>query len=214
MSYIAGIDEAGRGPLIGPMVIAIVAAKEQKLHLIEKLGVRDSKLLTPSRRERLRRVLEETLDYISMRVVSPEEIDRAVEGVTYENLNHLELSLIADLIKKAVREVEIVRVYVDSPDPIPSRFRDKLALEVDGDVEVIVENHADEKYVIVSAASIVAKTERDRIIEKLKREYGDFGSGYPSDPRTIAFIRSLLEGGRDLPPIVRRSWKTLNRIKI
>lgn len=209
---VAGVDEAGRGPLIGPMVVALAAVEEEKLSLLQKLGTRDSKLLTPARRRRLRVVLESVLDYVAFRVVAPEEIDRAVMGEGYENLNHLELTVVAELVRRAVREAGVARVYVDSPDPVARRFEERLRSELAG-VDVIAENHADRRYVIVSAASILAKTERDRIIEELKSVYGDFGSGYPSDPKTRLFVEKWIEEHGEPPPIVRRSWKTLKRLR-
>lgn len=213
MTRIAGVDEAGRGPIIGPMVIALVGTDESKIHILEKLGVKDSKLLTPSRRERLRRLLEQILDYVTIRVIQPQEIDEAVRGTKYKNLNHLELLIVAELIRKAVSEFKVERVYVDSPDPVPGRFEEQLYSIVNGNVEIVAENHADSRYTIVAAASIIAKTEREKLIEELKRTYGDFGSGYPSDPKTRTFVKKLLETSRELPPIVRKSWKTLERLR-
>ena len=79
-------------------------------------------------------------------------------------------------------------------------------------IRIISEHYADETYPLVSAASIMAKVRRDSEIQKLKDIYGDFGSGYPSDPRTRDFLRRLLSGGEEVPPIVRRTWKTLQRL--
>ncbi len=212
MALVAGVDEAGRGPLIGPMVVAIACADEAKLRALERLGVRDSKLLTPARRERLRHVLEQFLDYFAVRVVQPEEVDRAVQGLDFGSLNELELSVMAELIQQALERVEVERVYVDSPDPLPERFAKRLSQRVGTRVEIVAENRADSKYVIVSAASIIAKTERDRIIRKLKDIYGDFGSGYPSDPKTREFVKKWIEREGSLPPIVRKSWSTLEKL--
>ncbi|QOJ79757.1 ribonuclease HII [Infirmifilum lucidum] len=194
------------------MVVAIACAGEAKLRRLEGLGVRDSKLLTPARRERLRRVLEQLLDYFAVRVVQPEEVDRAVQGLSFGNLNELELSLMAELIQQALERVSVEKVYVDSPDPLPERFGRRLSQRVGTRVEVVAESHADSKYVIVSAASIIAKTERDRIIRELKSTYGDFGSGYPSDPKTREFVKRWIEREGSLPPIVRKSWSTLERL--
>lgn len=206
------MDEAGRGPLIGPMVVALAAIEERKLPALERAGVRDSKLLSPRRRERLRRVLDSVLDYVAVRVVQPEEIDRAVRGEGFGSLNELELSVFAELVRRAAEEAGVRVVYVDSPDPVAGRFGERLRASAGVDVEVVAENGADAKYTIVAAASIVAKVERDRLIEQLKREYGDFGSGYPSDPKTRLFVKRWIEERGEPPPIVRRSWKTLERL--
>lgn len=103
-------------------------------------------------------------------------------------------------------------VYIDSPDPRPERFRDIIKKNVGSNVEVVAMNNADKLIPVVSAASIVAKVVRDSIIEKLHKEYGDFGSGYPSDPRTIAFLRDWVRRYGNLPPIVRRSWSTVRKL--
>ncbi|WP_236944851.1 ribonuclease HII [Infirmifilum uzonense] len=212
MAWIAGVDEAGRGPVIGPMVVALVALDESRIGILENIGVKDSKMLSPSRRERIRKILEEILEYTAIRVVQPREIDEAVEGISSENLNSLEATVIADLVLQALKKIGLSRVYVDSPDPVAERFGRILATRINKDIVVVAENHADIKYPIVSAASIIAKSEREKIISELKRVYGDFGSGYPSDPKTREFLKRLLENNRELPPIVRRSWKTLSRL--
>lgn len=195
----AGIDEAGRGPVIGPMVIAIVGWSNSEA---EGIGVKDSKQLTPSGRSRLYRLIVSKAPCVRHIVVEPGEID---EYVNRGLLNELEANKMSELIKSCSG---ITRVYVDSPDPDPNRF--KGFINVKG-VELIVLNHADETIPLVSAASIVAKVIRDTIINKLKETYGDFGSGYPSDPRTISALRKWINNGT-LPPIVRRSWRTVRRM--
>lgn len=213
MQLVAGIDEAGRGPMIGPMVIALAGVDESRYGVLSDLGVRDSKLLSPMRRERLRRRLLGVLDLVIVRIISPEKIDGAVWGRQYANLNELELATMVELIREALESKNLVRVYVDSPDPNPRRFQEKIRDMLQGyRVEIIAENDADKKYPIVSAASIVAKTERDRIIDMLKQEYGDFGSGYPSDPRTRQFAKEWLLRHGEPPPIARKSWKSWKKI--
>jgi len=210
---VAGIDEAGRGPLIGPMVVAIACADSVKLKWLEALGVKDSKLVSPGRREKIRRALDSILEYSALRVVPPDEIDRAVQRVGFASLNELELRVMAELVLEARKRVPVEKVYVDSPDPVPERFGRRLSELIGGGVEVVAENHADRKHIIVSAASIIAKTERERIVSELKKIYGDFGSGYPSDPKTRRFVAMWIERKGALPPIVRRSWSTLKNLK-
>ncbi|WP_291767356.1 ribonuclease HII [Caldivirga sp. UBA161] len=195
----AGIDEAGRGPVIGPMVIAIVGWSNSEA---EGIGVKDSKQLTPSGRSRLYKLIVSKAPCVKHIVIEPGEID---EYVNRGLLNELEAIKMSELIKACSGAT---RVYVDSPDPDPSRFRGFINAK---DVELIVLNHADESIPLVSAASIVAKVIRDTIISRLKETYGDFGSGYPSDPRTIDALRRWVNGG-SLPPIVRRSWRTVRRM--
>lgn len=202
---VAGVDEAGRGPLLGPMVIAIASISREKEELLVRMGVRDSKALTPSRRRALRALLERVLDYYAVRVVEPAEVD---EAVSKGQLNLLEARIIAELVRQAASEVELEVVYVDSPDPVPERFERLLTSLIREGVRVVAENGADAKYVVVGAASIIAKTERDRIVEELKRKYGDFGSGYPSDPKTREFAERWLREHGEPPPFARKSWST------
>lgn len=204
--FVGGIDEAGRGPVIGPMVMAIAVIDD--MDKLKNVGVRDSKELSPQGRSRLLNVLRSILTYMDYEVIEPEIIDRYV----YLNaLNKLEAEVAVKLIGRALRIVNLVRVYIDSPDPNAKRYGDLIRRSV-GSVEVISMNKADKLIPIVSAASIIAKVTRDSIIEELHREYGDFGSGYPSDPRTIGFLRNWVREHGDLPPIVRRSWSTIRRL--
>ncbi|MEM0094132.1 MAG: ribonuclease HII [Thermofilum sp.] len=208
--YLAGVDEAGRGPLFGPMVIAIAVIGEEKERLLAELGVRDSKLLTPSRREVVRAQMEKLLDFYSLRVVEPREID---EAVSRGGLNLLEAKVICELVRRALEKTPLGVVYVDSPDPKPERFGSLLSQMLGGSVRVVARNGADRDFAIVAAASILAKTERDRLVEQLKRRYGDFGSGYPSDPRTREFAEKWLREHGEPPPFARKSWSTWSSLR-
>lgn len=193
---VAGIDEAGRGPVVGPLVVAIVASSRQEA--LRALGVRDSKLLTPRRREVLYGELLAIAECIQYIVIEPATID---EYVARHRLNALEAEAMARLIGLCNADV----YYVDSPDPKPERFGRALA-EATG--RRVVAMNRGEAVPVVAAASIVAKVVRDRLIASLRDAYGDFGSGYPSDPKTRAALRSGL-----LPPeCVRRSWSTLSSL--
>ncbi|MFP3215925.1 MAG: ribonuclease HII [Vulcanisaeta sp.] len=199
------MDEAGRGPVIGPMVVAIAVIDD--MDKLRSIGVRDSKELSPQARSRLMNRLRSILVYMDYEVIEPEVIDKYV----YMNaLNKLEAEVTIKLIMKALKNVELSVVYVDSPDPDADRYGELIRRAVG--IEVISMNKADKLIPIVSAASIIAKVVRDSIIEDLHSRYGDFGSGYPSDPRTIEFLRSWVREHGDLPPIVRRSWSTIKRI--
>ncbi|GAB6946785.1 ribonuclease HII [Vulcanisaeta sp. JCM 16161] len=205
--FVGGIDEAGRGPVIGPMVMAIVVVDD--MNRLRAMGVKDSKELSPTGRARLFSILKSTLNYMDYEVIEPGTIDNYV----YMNaLNILEVEIAAKLINRALSNVSPQVVYIDSPDPKPGRFRDMVKRGVEGNVEIVAMNNADKLVPVVSAASIVAKVVRDSIIEELHREYGDFGSGYPSDPRTITFLRDWIRRHGDLPPIVRRSWSTVRKL--
>lgn len=206
---IAGVDDAGRGCVIGPLVVAGVLMPEDKLKLLEQIGVRDSKELTPKRRERLAEEIRKIAEKIKVVKVPPREVDRIVfRGVKYRRLNWLEAKVMARVISELKPEI----AYVDASDVLEERFKEQILEEIPAGIEVVSEHDADAKYPIVSAASIIAKTERDKEIQKLRMKYGDFGSGYPSDPKTREFLLKCLKERGKYPDCVRKSWKTLRRL--
>ncbi len=212
MSFIAGIDEAGRGPMIGPMVIAMVYCPGEKLKLLASLGFKDSKKVAPSTRRRLAKILPSIGCGVEKVAVEPHLIDCAVRGECYQNLNYLEAAMAAGLINQVAQSIPLETVYIDSPDPVPDRYAEAVKSFLKIPVRLVVENYADEKYVIVGAASIVAKVERDSIIEELKKTYGDFGSGYPSDPKTKRFAVEWLKKNPEPPPIARKEWDSWKKL--
>lgn len=201
---ILGIDEAGRGPVIGPMVIAGLCFFEEDLLKLKKLGVKDSKLLHASTRKRLfNEILSIAKNYKIIKIEA-KEIDEAV--LSKLKITGLEAKYMAEIIN----ELKPTIAYIDSPMNNTEKFKSLLKEYLKISVEIICEIKADLKYPQVSAASIIAKVIRDEEIENLKKQYGDFGSGYPSDPRTSEFIKSLLEKG-ELPSYVRKSWKSIKK---
>ncbi|WP_297508756.1 ribonuclease HII [Thermococcus sp.] len=203
---VAGIDEAGRGPVIGPMVIATAVFDESKLPELKALGVRDSKRLSPKRREKLFEEIVKLADDYVILILSPEEIDSRGE-----TLNELEVEKFSEALNALKVKPDVV--YIDSADVEEARFGERIKDRLGFDVKVVAEHKADDKFLPVSAASILAKVTRDRAIEELKKGYGEIGSGYPSDPRTRAFLESYYKQHGEFPPIVRRSWKTLRKIE-
>ncbi|WP_088856545.1 ribonuclease HII [Thermococcus siculi] len=203
---LAGIDEAGRGPVIGPMVIAAVVVDEKNVPKLEELGVKDSKRLTPRRRERLFDEIIRLLDDYAILELWPDEIDSR-EGT----LNEFEVENFVKALNSLKVKPDVV--YIDAADVKEERFGEDIRKGLDFGAEIVAEHKADDKFVPVSAASIIAKVTRDRAIEALKEEYGEIGSGYPSDPRTRAFLENYFREHGDFPPIVRRSWKTLKKIE-
>lgn len=200
-----GIDEAGRGPLIGPMIIAGLCFRSEDLRLLRELGVRDSKLLSPQAREKL---FDEIMKLAQRKVIykiSAREIDEAV----FSSLKITGLE--AKYMAKIVEETDPEAVYIDSPLRDTSKFLSLIKLHLKKDYQIVCEIKADLKYVQVAAASIVAKVIRDSEIKELHKKYGDFGSGYPSDPRTIAFVKRMIEKGVMIEEI-RRSWKSLKKL--
>ncbi|MEM2454680.1 MAG: ribonuclease HII [Candidatus Bathyarchaeia archaeon] len=206
---ICGVDDAGRGPVIGPLVIVGVLVDENGLQELIQMGVKDSKMLSPKRREGLAAQILRVAKNYSVIKVQPWEIDNVVEGGKKLNrLNRLEARVMARIISELKPDI----AYVDASDVFPERFRQHILEGLPFEVDVISEHKADRIYPVVSAASIIAKVERDREIEKLKREYGDFGSGYPADPKTISFLKSWIEKYNSYPSFVRKSWKTAKKI--
>ncbi len=206
-NIIAGIDEAGRGAVLGPLVIAGVSISEGKLEKLEKLKVRDSKLLSPRRREHLSKEIEKVADNIMVLKVGPCKIDNyRNQGV---GLNRLEFMKMAEIISFLGPDA----VYVDSPDVKPERLA-KILSKSAGNARIVAEHKADVKYPVVSAASIVAKVARDEEIEKLKKKYGDLGPGYSSNPVTMSWMRQWLSKNRDFPEgVVRKTWITTGAVR-
>jgi ribonuclease HII len=102
--------------------------------------------------------------------------------------------------------------YVDACDVNPFRYAEMVRVHLPAACEIVSEHHADSTYPVVSAASIVAKVTRDKEITKLAKKYGKIGSGYPSDPETVAYLVSYIDEHRVSPPIARKSWKTVSTL--
>jgi ribonuclease HII len=210
---VAGVDDAGRGPIIGPLVIAGVLFPEDSQPGLKAIGVRDSKLLTPEARATLNIKIRSLATKLALAEAQPDEIDNFVfHGGRLRKLNFLEARMMAQVISELAPE----EAYVDASDVNEARYaeniRELLTADLKG-LKIFSEHHADRTYPIVSAASIVAKVRRDTIVQGLRGEYGDFGSGYITDPKTLAFLRDWRRTHKDYPPIVRLSWKTIKEIE-
>ncbi len=207
---ISGVDDAGRGSVIGPLAIAGISLEEKDLPKLVDLGVKDSKLLSPQKREELSYQIRELAIQYHTVLLSPAEIDRVVEtGKRLHKLNRLEAHAMARVI--AVLKPDIV--YVDASDVLPDRFKNHIAENLSFSLEIISEHKADLKYPIVSAASILAKVERDRMLSQLQKKYGNLGCGYPSDSNTIKFLECWIRKFGSYPDFVRKSWKPAKRVK-
>lgn len=201
-----GLDEAGRGSLLGPLVVGGYSIRRSALPRIGELGVKDSKLLSPERRAALYPQLARwgTRTSISL---SPADVDAAVGR---NELNLLEARGFARLI----RRVRPTIAFVDACDPIAARFGDLVGRLSHNVCPVDARHRADRDLLVVGAASIVAKVRRDRAMERLRGQLGEgIGSGYPSDERTREFVRGHLRSDGDRPPWIRYSWKTLETLK-
>jgi len=207
---IAGVDDAGRGCVIGPLVVAGVLMKEEDITKLVQLGVKDSKLLSPRRRETLDVEIKRITIKYSVIKLPPKDIDRVVQtGIKLHKLNRLEAQTMAKIIEMLKPDL----AYVDASDVLEERFKQHILELLPFKIKVVSEHKADRKYPIVSAASIIAKVKRDNEIAELKKKYGDFGCGYPTDPKTISFLRRCLKKFGKYPDCVRKSWKPAKRAK-
>jgi len=205
---ICGVDEAGRGPVIGPLVICAYCIDEAQFIELQKLNPKDSKLLTPKQRESFYKKLVKLSKDFKISAISAKEIDS--RNAVGTNLNQLEALKIAELLDDLRPDV----VYVDSPtSPKAEKFAEMiLKTSIHKDIKIIAEHKADVKYPVVSAASILAKVDRDEEIEIIKKEIGyDFGSGYPADPITMKFVKEHWENS--LAQYIRKSWGTIKDLE-
>ena len=206
----SGVDEAGRGAVIGPLVIAGVSLSEKDLPKLVDLGVKDSKLLSPQRREELAVQIRELALNCHTVFLAPAEIDLVVEsGRRLHKLNRLEAQAMARVITILNPDV----VYVDASDVLADRFGEHIAENLQFKPKIVSEHKADLTYPIVSAASIIAKVERDQVISQLQKKHGNMGCGYPSDSNTIKFLENWIRKFGSYPDFVRKSWKTSKRVK-
>ncbi|MBU0498127.1 MAG: ribonuclease HII [Candidatus Thermoplasmatota archaeon] len=201
---IAGVDEAGRGPVIGPLVIAIVATDTPTD--LTHLGLRDSKTLTPKKRENLAKEIKKIASHWKVLTIPASDIDTMRRTMT---LNQLEVYAFS----KVINTIQPPICYVDSADVKEQRFADHILAQLTYKPTIISEHKADARYPIVSAASIIAKTIRDELVADIEKQLSKqlslpMGSGYPADPITKEFLRAWVNKYHSLPPQVRHSWKT------
>jgi len=200
---ICGVDDAGRGSMIGPMVIAGITIGKKDINKLRKLGVRDSKKLSPKKRELLYKEIIKIVDAYHVIRIPPKTIDRYVFK---HNLNHLEARKMAEVITNLKPDLS----YVDSCDVNASRFGHEIS-DLCGKSKVKSYHYADSRFVVVSAASIIAKVSRDRSIARLNK-ISNLGSGYPSDKKSVNYVNKLISSKKSLPPSVRKSWKPVQKM--
>jgi ribonuclease HII len=204
---IIGVDEAGRGCIIGPMVICAAAINPLEEYHLKELGVKDSKKLSPAQRERLYPKVAHMCKYVTVKITA-QELNVLMDK---HNLNEIEAMKAASAIDAL--SLRGATVYIDSPDNVPAKFARRLERYTHHRGKIISENKADDTYLVVGAASIIAKVTRDREIERIKKEVGfDFNSGYTSDPITQGYIARRNEYPA-LLPYLRTKWSTLREDK-
>jgi ribonuclease HII len=223
---IIGLDEAGRGPVLGPMVIALVKISGQDLKSIENLSVKDSKKHSKNRREELFKIITNNYD-VRYEILEAKTIDKLRDTI---NLNKIEIMAFTKLINSVLKEEypnykdsnkiqkinTKIEIYIDAcssnEKAFANQIKSKLIVNDENNIKIIAEHKADENYKIVSAASIIAKVIRDREIEKYKNIYGEIGSGYTSDKITINYLKNYVAERGELPEIARMSWKTSKKL--
>ncbi len=212
MRYSIGVDEAGRGCVLGPLVVACVAANEADRRWFWAHNVRDSKIVPGPQRDMLARMIKKRC-WFQLAIAYPPEIDTAVRDRS-RTLNGLETELMADLLRSYIEdypERETIAL-IDAPSINAQGFLEKLyiASRWTDMSRLHAEHKADQHNRTVAAASILAKSERERLIEKLKKELDvDFGCGYPHDEATRLFLQTCPTGAS----YVRWSWKTAQAIR-
>ena len=202
---VCGIDETGRGPVLGPMVIGCVVLNEDGRKKLRALNVRDSKKVPHQRRVELEPQIKEIAVEWKLVKVQAHEIDYMRKKIS---LNQIEAVKMAELITSLGCKPK--KVIVDAADPVAENFKlriIKCLRELGAEIpEIVSEHKADDNYIEVSAASIIAKVERDRDIDILRKEHGEIGSGYLSDEVTQRFIKNLKREGKEMPHYLRKSW--------
>ena len=196
-----------KGPVLGPLVICGVCFYKNALDQLLEIGVKDSKKLTAKKRQSLsERVIACCVKY-KIISVSPQEIDQRFEKNI--NLNRLEELKMAQIINDLKPDV----IYLDAADVNEKRFGKSIRSLLSYEAQNIISKHkADDLFPIVSAASIIAKHQRDALIEDLKLKYGEIGSGYPSDEKTSQFLREWIKKYKKAPDFARKTWETTKRI--
>ena len=201
---ICGVDEAGKGPVLGPLVVAAVSFPKEDT--INNLGFKDSKKLSPKRREHYAKIIEKQASKIEILVISASDIDDMRKVMT---MNEIEVFAFTKVIKKIKPDI----CYVDAADVNEERFGKEIAKTLPKKMEIISKHKADDLFPVVSAASIIAKTRRDaemrKIAATIEPKIGKtLGSGYPADPLTKSFLESWMKTYHKLPPHTRHSWQT------
>lgn len=208
VDLILGIDDAGRGPVIGPMIMAGCLITEETEKEFKRLGVKDSKQLTRKRRAFFESIIKEKAEAFFVEITPASEIDgKNKEGT---NLNDVEAQMTAKIINEINKGFKKINVVIDCPSTNRAVWRDHVKMHIDNlsNLDIACEHKADVNYVAVSAASILAKEERERQMDILKEKYGEgIGSGYSSDPVTKKFLENNVKKLKH-HNIFRKSWKT------
>ena len=215
---LAGVDEAGRGPVLGPLVVAAVLVENDRS--LRKLGVKDSKLLTPKKREELEPEIRRLALRVETRVLPAEELNARMPK---QNLNEIEVDAFAELLERIFRDpparsrplkpgAPALTAVLDACDVNADRFGRNVGARVTHACVIKSLHEADARHPVVAAASIVAKVERDRLMHAICAEHGACGSGYSHDVVTQDWLKAYVAEHKRLPPFARAAWETARRL--
>jgi ribonuclease HII len=205
---ILGVDEAGRGPVVGSMILAGVMIEETDESKLKRMGAKDSKLVPPKKREELYTKIKKLANETHFIEVTASEIDERRKRMS---LNELEAMKVAEVIEMFRRKPGLI--LIDLPDPDGGKFIRRIEKYTELPCKTIAEHKADMRYPVVSAASIIAKVERDRSIRRIEKEHKIcLRTGYSHDNDTIKFLEEHIKKG-EFPDFVRKSWITAQRIQ-
>jgi ribonuclease HII len=211
---IGGVDEAGRGSIIGPLVVAGISIRKSKISKLHQIGVKDSKMLAPKARANLFNLIMDMADSLCINIINCTIVDN---NVFLNRLNKLE----AETMASVINSIQADKVYIDSCDVNPCRFRDYIESHLllsssssspSSKPKLYSMHRADSLNVVVSAASIIAKIVRDKQIQEIRNTHHNIGSGYPSDWKTMLFIRGWVSKYKCAPHFARKSWSPLKKM--
>jgi ribonuclease HII len=211
---IGGVDEAGRGSIIGPLVVAGIGIRKSKISKLRQIGVKDSKMLAPKARANLFNLIMDMADSLCINIINCTIVDN---NVFLNRLNKLE----AETMASVINSIQADKVYIDSCDVNPCRFKDSIESHLllsssssspSSKPKLYSMHRADSLNVVVSAASIIAKIVRDKQIQEIRNTHQNIGSGYPSDWKTMLFIRGWVSKYKCAPHFARKSWSPLKKM--
>jgi ribonuclease HII len=208
---IAGIDEAGRGCVLGPLVVGICVIDEKDIDFFKEKGITDSKLLSKKKRELFFEIIKEKAKEYYLEVISAQELNLLM---TRYSLNEIEAQAVCKLINKL--KTNVTKIVIDCPDTVTSTFEKRIVDLSKKDIyknvsnnNLCIEHKADLNYIVASCASILAKVTRDSLITTL---VGENISGYSSDIKTINYIKEYILKNKCLPTTARTKWETIDKI--
>lgn len=205
------MDEAGRGPAIGPLVFGLVLVSKKQENELKEKGIKDSKALTLKQREQYKKIIEENaFEFATLQLSAGEIDDQRAQGI---NLNQIEVIAFKNLLKPYADKID--ELQLDAADVNEQRFGNNFKDIFTG--KIISKHKGDSLFIAVGAASILAKVQRDHEIIRLQENMKEFdptlpsfGSGYPTDAKP--FLRAYVAKYKELPEIARKSWKTCSKI--